>query len=571
MSAPRKATKPRARADRPDHSSYLEPFNARRLGRLRRELLRWYAATARPLPWRGTRDPYAIWISEIMLQQTTVAAVQPYFRRFLDAFPNVATLADADETSVLKLWQGLGYYSRARNLRAAARRVVDEFNGRFPETVDELRSLPGIGRYTAGAIVSFAYDRPAPIVEANTLRLYARLMGFAEDPRATAGMDLLWAFAERILPSEEAGTFNQALMELGSQVCRPTPPDCPACPLKTVCRAFEEGRQAEIPLAKKATVFEDVVEHAVVVRRRDDAYLLMRWQPGERWAGLWDFVRFGGDRLGAAVAKTARGPDRDMLARAVREVAGVTVRVGESFHEIKHGVTRFRIRLVCHSAEHVSGEAGRETASSRGSPRGNSPTTRSRPARGKSRKWCAAASKGCSRRNGRGVRKKGNRPDQADPDGCEAFDLRTAIGFPPISEFLLAANRFRGRVPFLNLAVGNAHDRLRRCKLSGGEVRRPTDSAEVVDTLRRQFLPRHLVRDVPRRRLGRADIEAAGRIMRDDFLQHGVLRPRVETHQFVSHVGAGLGQTVLQAEDLYWSCTLSSGGIEKNPAPPPPP
>ncbi len=156
-----------------------------------------------------------------------------------------------------------------------------------------------------------------------------------------------------------------------------------------------------------------------------------------------------------------------------------------------------------------------------------------------------------------------------DPDGCEAFDLRTAIGFPPISEFLLAANRFGGRVPFLNLGMGNAHDRLRRCKLSGGEVRRPTDSAEVVDTLRRQFLPRHLVRDVPRRRLGRADIEAAGRIMRDDFLQHGVLRPRVETHQFVSHVGAGLGQTVLQAERICTGAARSlRAGIEKNPATP---
>jgi A/G-specific adenine glycosylase len=360
MSAPRKVSRSRASANRPDHSAYLAPFDARRSGRLRRELIRWYAEAARPLPWRGTRDPYAIWISEIMLQQTTVAAVQPYFRRFLEAFPNVAALADADETSVLKLWQGLGYYSRARNLRAAARRVVDEFGGRFPETVDELRSLPGIGRYTAGAIVSFAYDRPAPIVEANTLRLYARLMGFGEDPRSTAGADLLWSFAERILPSEDAGNFNQALMELGSQVCRPAAPDCPICPicpLKTVCRAFEEGRQAEIPLAKKATVFEDVVEHTVVVRRGDEKYLLMRWQPGERWAGLWDFVRFGTDRLGAAVGNTSRGPDGDTLARAVREVAGVTVRAGEPFHELKHGVTRFRIRLVCHSAEHVSGDA----------------------------------------------------------------------------------------------------------------------------------------------------------------------------------------------------------------------
>jgi A/G-specific adenine glycosylase len=352
MSVPRKA-----RPSREAHDDYLAPFDARRLGRLRRHLAKWYGESARPLPWRGTRDPYAIWISEIMLQQTTVAAVEPYFRRFLEAFPNVAALAEADETAVLRLWQGLGYYSRARNLRAAAQRVVDEFGGVFPETVEQLRSLPGIGRYTAGAIVSFAFDRPAPIVEANTLRLYARLMGFAEDPRSTAGTELLWLFAERVLPVKEAGAFNQALMELGSQVCRPVAPDCPRCPLKTECRAFEQNLQASIPLAKKRPQFEDVVEHTVVARRSRprtsgrgaSEYLLLKWQPGERWAGLWDFVRFGAEQAGDA------GPSA--LGHAVRMMTGVTVRIGEPFHELRHGVTRFRIQLVCHQAEYVSGTA----------------------------------------------------------------------------------------------------------------------------------------------------------------------------------------------------------------------
>ena len=167
---------------------------------LRRRLIRWYERHARDLPWRHTTDPYRVWISEIMLQQTTVAAVVPYFQRFLTRFPTVRDLAAADENDVLRLWEGLGYYSRARNLRKAAQVIVSEHEGVFPCEVDVLQKLPGIGRYTAGAIASFAFDRRAPIVEANTLRLYCRLLGYADDPRSAVGQQALWSLAEAILP-----------------------------------------------------------------------------------------------------------------------------------------------------------------------------------------------------------------------------------------------------------------------------------------------------------------------------------------------------------------------------------
>jgi A/G-specific adenine glycosylase len=192
--------------------------------RLRRKLKTWYAGSARDLPWRATQDAYRIWISEIMLQQTTVAAVVPYYERFFEAFPTLETLANAEERQVLKLWEGLGYYSRARNLWKAARQLWEHSEGQFPSTVSELQELPGIGRYTAGAIVSFAFNRKAPILEANTVRLYSRLIGYESDPRSAEGQRILWRFAEQILPQCDPGRTNQALMELGARICAPSEP-----------------------------------------------------------------------------------------------------------------------------------------------------------------------------------------------------------------------------------------------------------------------------------------------------------------------------------------------------------
>lgn len=316
----------------------------------RRRLRGWFAKNARDLPWRRNRDPYAIWISEIMLQQTQVATVKPYFERFLTALPTIAALAQADEQEVLRLWEGLGYYRRARQLHQAARVIVAEHGGEFPRDPQAVRHLPGIGRYTAGAILSIAFDAREPILEANTLRLFSRLLAYRGLPTSTEGGRLLWAMAEAVLPRREAGKFNQALMELGSEVCTPRSPDCPECPVATLCRTNAEGLQAQIPLPKRRPVFEDRHEVAVVVRRRD-GLLMVRCPEGERWAGLWDFPRFEVQAREAAALV-------DEIRQKVHQRTGVRVELGQRLTTFKHGVTRFRITLDCYQARYVSGPNG---------------------------------------------------------------------------------------------------------------------------------------------------------------------------------------------------------------------
>jgi len=312
------------------------------------DLLAWFARHRRDLPWRQSSDPYRVWISEIMLQQTQVATVIPYFQRFVAAFPTVARLAAADEHDVLRLWEGLGYYRRARQLHRAAQVIVSEHGGKFPRTFDEVRNLPGIGRYTAGAIASIAYDEPAPILEANTVRLLSRLFAIS-DAASSAGQRRLWELAEAILPPRDCGTFNQALMELGSLVCTPKAPRCDACPVSDLCAAFQTGRQDEIPAPKARPVIEEVREAAVVISRRDKVFVRRR-APGERWAGLWDFVRFPlTSRRGSALARE--------LAESVRNQTGLEIAAASRFTTLKHGVTRFRITLDCYTADCPRGKS----------------------------------------------------------------------------------------------------------------------------------------------------------------------------------------------------------------------
>lgn len=317
-------------------------------GPFRRKLSRWYDQHARDLPWRRTHDPYQIWISEIMLQQTTVAAVIPYFERFLRRFPTVFDLAAAGEPDVLRLWEGLGYYSRARNIHRAAKVVVEQHSGVFPNTVEGLLSLPGIGRYTAGAIMSFAFDKPAPIVEANTLRLYCRLLNFDGDPRSKAGQAILWAFAESILPKSRPGRLNQAMMELGATVCAPVEPNCDACPVNEHCQAFLHGTQRLVPLPKQKVVLTDVTEASIAVLHRNQ-YLLRRRTEKERWAGLWDFVRF-------EIGRHDDSGDAFDLAEAIHELTGLKVQMRDQIAEFRHGVTRYRITLKCFIADRMSGD-----------------------------------------------------------------------------------------------------------------------------------------------------------------------------------------------------------------------
>lgn len=313
----------------------------------RRRLAAWFARSARDLPWRRTRDPYCVWVSEIMLQQTQVATVEPYFERFVRAFPTIEALAAADEQQVLRLWEGLGYYRRARQLHQAARAIVAEHGGRFPRDREAVRRLPGIGRYTAGAILSIAFDARESILEANSIRLLARLVAYRGDPASGEGGRVLWAVAEAVLPRTNVGAFNQALMELGSMVCVPKAPQCETCPVAVLCRARAAGLQAEIPAAKPKRPSEARREAAVLVRR-DGRVLVVQRPEGERWAGLWDFPRF------EVHAHDPAAIGRE-LTEAVGRLTGVAIRLGGHRTTLRHGVTRFRITLDSYDAQYVSG------------------------------------------------------------------------------------------------------------------------------------------------------------------------------------------------------------------------
>jgi A/G-specific adenine glycosylase len=254
---------------------------------LRRRLLAWYDVHARDLPWRNAgRTPYRVFVSEAMLQQTRVAAVVPYFDRFVEKLPDFAALADADEQEVLGLWQGLGYYRRARNLQAAARVIMNEHDGVLPRDVHLLRKLPGVGPYTAGAIASIALDLPEPIVDGNVARVITRLDAIEADPATPAVQKHLWQRSEALVDPTRPGDFNSSLMELGATVCLPRLPHCLLCPIAEHCKAKEANLQDSIPPPKQAKT--TLIVHRNVFRvRQGDAVLVEKRPPTGRWAGLW--------------------------------------------------------------------------------------------------------------------------------------------------------------------------------------------------------------------------------------------------------------------------------------------
>jgi A/G-specific adenine glycosylase len=313
---------------------------------LARRLLAWFADNRRDVPWRRDRDPYRIWVSEVMLQQTQVATVIPYFERFLQAYPTLTALAAADEQAVLRLWEGLGYYRRARDLLRTARLLAAAHDGRLPDDPTALQGLPGLGRYTRNAVLSQAFDRRLPILEANSQRVLCRLFGRTGDPRSGPEQRWLWTAAEALLPARRIGDFNQALMELGALVCTPTAPRCGQCPISADCSARRQGLQEAIPVRAKPQEPESVLEAAVVVRRGDQVLLLQRPAKG-RWASLWEFPH--------APAAPSEAPDQ-AAARMLPELTGFQADVGTELVTIRHGVTRFRIMLVCFEAAHLSGE-----------------------------------------------------------------------------------------------------------------------------------------------------------------------------------------------------------------------
>ncbi len=285
-----------------------------------------------------------------MLQQTQVTTVIPYYQQFLARFPSIAALAAAQESDVLRQWEGLGYYRRARQMHAAARAIVDQHQGVFPREIEAVRALPGIGRYTAGAILSIAFDQRQPIVEANTVRLYSRLLGYDQDPRSGRGQALLWEFAESLLPRKRVGEFNQSLMELGSEICTPRQPACDQCPLATLCPTQAQGLQDRIPALKKKPAVE-AIRQACVVVWRNNRVLLRKCGDHERWAGMWDFPRFD--------LQTQRGAAlRKELEEKVVEMTGIQIRPGTRLTTINHCVTRYRIQLICYEATHEAGVVG---------------------------------------------------------------------------------------------------------------------------------------------------------------------------------------------------------------------
>ncbi|MBN8636170.1 MAG: A/G-specific adenine glycosylase [Anaerolineae bacterium] len=309
-------------------------------------LLAWYERTAADLPWRASHDAYRVWLSEIMLQQTQVETVKPYYERFLSAYPTVSDLAAAPLDDVLKLWEGLGYYSRARNLHRAAQAVAAQ-GGDFPRTVDELLALPGIGRYTAGAIASIAYGVRAPVLDGNVIRVYARLLDLPDDVTQTATQAKLWDQAEAWLPEQRAGDYNQALMDLGRLVCKPKKPLCGQCPIRDHCLAYQRGTQDERPIkkAKAPTPHYDVAA-GMIWNERGELLIAQRPLDG-LLGGLWEFP--GGKQEDGETLP-------DCLQRELREELAIEVEVGDLFTRVEHGFTHFRITLHAFTCRYVSGE-----------------------------------------------------------------------------------------------------------------------------------------------------------------------------------------------------------------------
>jgi A/G-specific adenine glycosylase len=332
-----------ARGDIPLPQVHISP---RERAWLRRRLLAWFAKSARALPWRRDRDPYRIWVSEVMLQQTTVAAVVPYFERFIQVFPTLTALAVAPEHDVLRLWEGLGYYRRARDIRRAAQLLAASHAGRVPNDLEAFGALPGVGRYILGAVLSQAFDRRLPILEANSLRLLSRFFGRRDDPRSPAGQRWLWQAAEQLLPARRAGQFNQAMMELGALVCTPTSPGCSACPLAGQCQARQLGLQDQIPPRAKPIAIVPVREAAIVARRGQEVLLVQR-PPDGRWAGLWEFPH--GPLHAAETHEVA-------AARLLTALTGVRAAIGPELLTLRHAITRYRVTLVCFEAKYRGGK-----------------------------------------------------------------------------------------------------------------------------------------------------------------------------------------------------------------------
>jgi A/G-specific adenine glycosylase len=313
---------------------------------IRGHLLAWYRLSRRRLPWRASADPYHIWVSEVMLQQTRAKTVVRYYESFLARFADIESLSNADLDEVLKTWEGMGYYARARNLHKAARVVRDEHTGMVPEDPAVFRTLPGVGDYICAAVQSIAFNHPLAVVDGNVKRVLARLFEIDAPVNAAGSAKVFVSYADKLLDRRDPGTFNQALMELGAMVCRPGGPDCDACPVAGVCRAYLAGRQRELPVRKKKPPVP-TYHVAVGVIERDDRVLLTRRPLEGLLGGLWEFP--GGKVKGRETAEQA-------CVREIREEVNLAVELGAHLGRISHAYTHFKIDVDVFRCRYTGGE-----------------------------------------------------------------------------------------------------------------------------------------------------------------------------------------------------------------------
>ncbi len=324
---------------------------------IKQSLLPWFAKNARDLPWRKNRTPYRVWVSEIMLQQTRVDTVIDYYRRWMKAFPSWRALARAPQGDVLKAWEGLGYYSRARNLHAAAKIVCDDFNIIFSKDWKKraenfqglekfLHSFPGIGNYTAAAIASLAFNEDAAVVDGNVIRVLSRLFAYGGDTKSSAGKKKMQAWADELLVKGRAGEFNEAMMELGALVCLPKNPACSECPMQKACAAFAKGAPDKYPVMKKKKKVPHIVVGAAVVTNRKGEVLIAQRKQNDMLGGLWEFPG-GKQELDETI--------EECIARELKEELGINIAVGDFFMTVKHAYSHFTMTMHVHRAKIVSG------------------------------------------------------------------------------------------------------------------------------------------------------------------------------------------------------------------------
>lgn len=323
----------------------IEPTDAQR-HIFRTDLIDWYESVKRTMPWRDTDDPYQIWVAEVMLQQTRVDQARPYFERFVEAFPTVEALAEADRDEVLRLWEGLGYYSRARYLHEAAQRVVEDFDGQVPDTYDAIRELQGVGPYTAAAVLSIAYGKPHAVLDGNVIRVLTRVFAVDENAKSSRTRRRLQAAADALIDPERPGTFNQALMELGALICTPRSPGCGDCPVHAACQAAADGNPTDYPVTPES---KPVPHHDIAVGLVFDeaGRLLIQQRPDDGLlGGLWEFP--GG--------KQEDGEDlRTTCRRELREELGIEVDVEGHFYTLSHAYSHFKITLHAFRCRIASG------------------------------------------------------------------------------------------------------------------------------------------------------------------------------------------------------------------------